>query len=310
MAALQTGQSKYWCLTINNTWNYDALKPAKNWDYLVAGREVAPNTGTKHLQCFIAYKVRTKFSTVKIQFPTAHIEKMGQFSNPVKASDYCKKEMDFMEFGELPDWKGGATGGQAKKANFKKMIEHAQSNDLDEIIEIDPVAYVQHYHAFKRIQQDHPKQQEQLDDVCGEWFVGEPGVGKSHKARADNPHHYDKAINKWWDGYQGEPCVILDDLDMVHHVLGHHLKRWADKFPFPAEQKGTTVQIRPKKIVVTSNYTIEEIFAQSGDVLIAALKRRFKVIKVLDWKLGMPTAPNSPMFADHSAHSEEDSFID
>lgn len=312
MTTLGLGQSKFWCFTLNNCHNYDALNNILNWEYMVAGKEVGAN-GTPHLQCFVAYKVRTKFSTVKNQIPRAHIEKMGQFSTPKKAADYCKKEGDFMEFGELPDWRGGKSGGEAKAANFRAMIAAAKSGDLDGVEELNPVAYVQHYHAFKRIVQDHPAACRPLDDVCGIWYVGEPGVGKSHKARADYPNFYDKAINKWWDGYQGEDAVILDDLDLVHHVLGHHLKRWADKYPFPAEQKGTTVQIRPKNIIVTSNYTIEEIFTQGGDVLVSALKRRFEVIRVLDWRLGMsPIAPPVvPIKLEHvwvDASDEEDSF--
>lgn len=298
------GQSKFWCFTINNPRPFYAdVSGCREWDYMVVGNEVGDN-GTPHLQGFIAYKVRTRFTTIKKQMMNAHIEPMGRFSTPHLAAEYCKKDGDYEEFGTLPDFKGGATGGAAKAKNFKSMAELAMANKLDDILEIDPVSYVQHYHAYKRIAQDHPKPPENLDDVCGEWLVGEPGVGKSYTARLNNPEYFDKAINKWWDGYQGEPVVILDDLDLVHHVLGHHLKRWADRYSFPAEQKGSTIQIRPQKIIVTSNYTIEEIFAQDGDILVAALKRRFKTTRILDWKLGMRGPP--PQFADHSAHSEED----
>lgn len=270
---------------------------------MIVGNEIG-DEGTPHLQGFVAYKVRTRFSTVKAQMPKAHIEKM--LGTPKSASKYCMKDGDYEEFGTLPDYQGGASGGAAKAKNYRAMAELAQANKIDDIMEIDPVSYVQHYHAYKRIAQDHPPETLNLDDVCGEWLVGEPGVGKSYKAREDNPHYYDKAINKWWDGYQGEPVVILDDFDLVHHVLGHHLKRWADRYAFPAEQKGTTTKIRPQKIIVTSNYTIEEIFSQDGDCLVAALKRRFKTTRILDWKLGMQ-GPPSQQFAEHSAHSQEES---
>lgn len=299
MASLGLGQSKFWCFTINNTHDYDVLNTIKNWEYLIAGKEVGEK-GTPHLQGFVAYKTRTKFSTVKNQIPRGHIEKMK--GTPEQASVYCKKEGDFEEFGTIPDYQGGSTGGAKKAENFRSMISHAKNQNINQIEEVDPVSYVQHYHAFKRIAQDNPKKVQNLPDVCGVWYVGPPGVGKSHKAREEYPDYYDKPANKWFDGYQNEAAVLIDDLDLVHSTLGHHLKRWSDKYPFPAEQKGTTVLIRPKNIIVTSNYTIEEIFSQQGDVLVAALQRRFTVIRVLDWKLGMP----GPKEKDDSILSEDE----
>lgn len=50
--------------------------------------------------------------------------------------------------------------------------------------------------------------------VRGLWYYGAPGTGKSHSAINDLAKpQYRKSQNKWFDGYKGEPVIILDDLD-------------------------------------------------------------------------------------------------
>lgn len=58
-------------------------------------------------------------------------------------------------------------------------------------------------------------------------------------------------------------------------IGAQHMKQWADHYPFSAESKGASVKIRPKKIVVTSNYHPREIWTGDQDLL--PILRRFKL---------------------------------
>jgi len=54
------------------------------------------------------------------------------------------------------------------------------------------------------------------------------------------------------------------------------MKKWADKYPVTVSIKQSSACIRPKRIIVTSNYTIQECYPDSHDL--EAIKRRFNQI--------------------------------
>lgn len=72
-----------------------------------------------------------------------------------------------------------------------------------------------------------------------------------------------KLSNKWWDGYQGQEAVIMDDLGEEHaKCLTSHLKHWADPWgKMPGEIKGGQVALTYDTFIVTSNYSPEGLFA-------------------------------------------------
>lgn len=103
---------------------------------------------------------------------------------------------------------------------------------------------------------------EATDDCKGHWISGPTGIGKTHHVHERWPDHFKKSANKWWDGYAGEEVVVMDDLgDKVGPMLTYHLKHWMDKWPSPAgEVKGGSIPLPFKVFVVTSQWTIDEMF--------------------------------------------------
>ena len=113
------------------------------------------------------------------------------------------------------------------------------------------------------------------EGVRGMWIWGAPGTGKTrHVWDTYGGTLYEKAQNKWFDGYCGEKNILLDDLDT--DILGHYLKRWMDRYPVKGEIKGGTLQLQHDLLIVTSNYQIEELF--KCPTLALAIRRRCKVV--------------------------------
>lgn len=51
-----------------------------------------------------------------------------------------------------------------------------------------------------------------LEKLENEWHWGPTGTGKSHTVRTAYPDAYLKTNTKWWDGYQKEDVVIIEEL--------------------------------------------------------------------------------------------------
>lgn len=259
-------QSKRWCYTLNNYTDEErqTLVDYPNV-YHVVGKEVGEN-GTPHLQGYFVFKTAKRLAAMKKVSSRAHWEvaKGSTDANFV----YCTKDGDFGEYGIRP--KTPKETGEEQHARWLDVIRSAKDGTCEEEY---PKEFVQYNGTITRMLE--PTCQI-IDEYTGHWWWGPPGSGKSRQARVDYPDLYDKLINKWWDQYVDQEVVLIDDLDPTHTFMGLFLKRYADHYPFRAEHKGGSRVIRPKVIIVTSNYSIEDIFG-NGSEMCKAIQRRYQV---------------------------------
>jgi len=240
--------------------------PKAKW--VIIGKEKAPTTGTPHLQGYIKFETKKTLNVLRGYLPRAVFAKAK--GTDEQNFNYCSKEGDWQEWGIRP--KFVKNNGEREKLRWDEILDSCKRGKIEEI---PPQIVVSSYNNIKKIEKDHLKMPPDLDACCGYWIQGPSGCGKSRSARISFPGAYFKTCNKWWDGYQGELYVILDDFDPTHAVLGHHLKIWADRYGFMAETKGSAMAIRPKKIIITSQYRIEDIWKDKETR--EALDRRFYV---------------------------------
>jgi len=236
----------------------------------VCGQLEKGSEGTPHLQFFVNFQKTARISKITGYDKRVHCEAVKVNNG---ADTYCMKTDTRVEgpweFGERPHKRNS-------KVDWDLIKAQAQSGDLDSI---PGQIFVTHYPKLKQIAKDYMRLPEPTPHLKGIWFVGQSGCGKSKLARERYPDHYPKTCNKWWDGYQGQQAVIMDDFDpKIAQVMGSQkLKVWTDHYPSILETKGGGVAALYKWFIVTSQYSIEECFPDPEDQ--EALKRRFKVVR-------------------------------
>jgi len=269
-------KSRDYCFTLNN-YTVDHIELFNSIDcvYVVYGKEVG-DSGTPHLQGYIRFKNQKTMSAAIKLMPGCHIEiKRGTCA---EAITYCKKDGDVYERGEAP--KTPADGGKMEKDRWKEINKRARDGDEAWLEEFEPQVHFKHLATFR----SHKKARTDVmgykdEDTPHEWWVGPTGTGKSKKLWDLYPTHYHKDQNKWWCNYTGQEIVAIEEASpktMEH--LASRLKVWADRYPFSGEIKGGRIEgVRPAKIIVLSNYTIEQCFPNQEDY--EPLNRRFNVIE-------------------------------
>jgi len=278
-------RSRSYCFTINN-YNQasidDLLFRLVDPVYLVFGKEVG-ESGTPHLQGFVHFENARSFKALKAALPRAHIEIKSSRSTFAQASEYCKKDGDFHEQGVLPS--DPAVKGADEKERWVSIIALAESGDWERIKEDFPIEYGTKLKTLEYLHAKRPRALVEIDEaVPHQWIYGPPGTGKSRTARDQNPGAFIKdPTEKWWDGYDGEDVVIIDDFDKFQVKQGGDMKRWLDRYPFQAQVKGGYMKARPSKVIITSNYHPKEIW--DDDVTVKAILRRVELVHlVLPWK--------------------------
>lgn len=243
-------RSRNWCATLNNPLaKHEVQLEVLDCKYVIFGREVGAS-GTPHLQITVIFTAaKTMAQVLKVLPGSPHVEPCVDVFASI---EYCKKDGDYVERGVPP--MSRKTKGDGEKERWREILHHAKNNQIDEI---EPKVQVVHFRNLTLVRDRALLERQLPDTLCKmEWIWGDTGTGKSRCVREWFPPSqiYLKKCNKWWDGYDGEPVVLIEDVDTSHGYMCHDLKIWGDRYAFPMEVKGGGRKIRPALIIVTSNH--------------------------------------------------------
>lgn len=250
-------ETKFWCFTLNNPTTTDALADAfpSGVKYAIWQLERGELCGTLHLQGYMEMHRSVRLACMKQILPTAHWE--HRKGTAVQARDYCtptKGKGDDAD-GTYVDgpWEHGTfvppSGADGIMLDIVERIKAGCS--LDIIAAEHPIQYLRHHKGFYALQQALVPRRTFKSEVIVRW--GAPGSGKSRWCFDNYPLDdiYSKPEGDWFDGYAGQPVVLIDDFygDMKYSLFLKVL----DRYPLLAAVKGAHAQFSPRTIVITSN---------------------------------------------------------
>lgn len=283
--------SRAFCFTLNN-WTAADDAAVKQWKcaYLVFGKEVAPTTGTPHLQGYVYFSSeKTWTAALKfVQKSLGHKRMNLRSANGTADQNrtYCSKEdADFFEKGTKPA--SQADKGAMESQAWIDAIEHTKNRQTKLIRPDIAVRYHKQLASLVQLLADEerplPEPLETTRGEVNEWHFGVPNAGKSHYCKyQQNGGVYKPPRNlQYWGGYKFEDNVLINDItekDIWEYMS--ILKNLAEEDPVSLEVKNKDeIVIRPKKILVS---TQADPRVRMKGVDAEALFTRFKFY---EWKL-------------------------
>lgn len=258
-------QGRIWLLTIPSHDFIPYLPPGVA--FVTGQLECGADTGYLHWQVLVHFSRSVRLAAVKKIFgDSCHAE----LSRSVAAESYVHKEETYVhgtrfELGRRP-FKRNC------KRDWAAAFEFAKRGEFESV---DPGILVPYFGQLQRLHAHFATPEAAVRECFVYW--GPTGVGKSRTAwdRAGLDAYPKVSTTKFWDGYRGQDCVVIDEFRGGIGI--EHLLRWLDRYPVLVEVKGSAVVLKATKIWITSNLHPKDWYPTLDELTLNALLRRIKI---------------------------------
>jgi len=231
-------------------------------------------SGTVHLQGMMYFENPRTFSTLKKDFPTAHIEVCKDVLDSIA---YCSKE-DSRVRG--PYEKGDRPQGQGKRNDLIALNESIKTGTkVLDIRQDNPMMYHQYGRTLNQLESDAKNNNVRINMTEGVWIFGSTGKGKSHLARelciGQSVYTHTTKDKGWWDRYDQQDVVIIDDFR--GEIEYNELLKLVDKWEHYVSRRGRDpISFNSKLVIITSSLPPNRVYnRRCAEDSIEQLKRRF-----------------------------------
>lgn len=237
--------------------------------YIIIGREVGEN-GTRHIQGYAEFPNRLRLNQLRLLLPDSHIE--ARRGNAQEARDYCTKDGDFDEYGEIQ------VGRQGARSDLEQLHQSLLSSKRKRDIADDHFGCFIKYPRGILLYLDLMGRRRSITDPPSIIvYHGKTGTGKTRAVWENAPNIedvYPYPGSGWFDGYDNHPIVLFDDFGGSEFKISYLLKL-LDRYPFRVPVKGGFAHWCPSEIYITSNLDPHDWFPRAHHEHVDALFRRF-----------------------------------
>lgn len=271
----------------NNQYIIDVSELAKNGTVTYCCRsplEKAPSTGALHYHYYVEFDAKKSMRQIKELFRNNTINIQKRQGNAQEARLYCtrdyyskkhkmKKDQYTCVHPEETITEAGKLSAPGTRSDWEAIYEACKDlkRSIRSILDEFPKHAVRHE---KRIRECRASVRR--DFWCGQKFerevivrYGDAGTGKDYdvyeKYGAENIYEMTRDENGavWWDGYEGQDVLLISDFKWwltrarLLNICGSRMVR--------ANIKGATEWFTGTKVIITSNFPIEQWYSNWDD---------------------------------------------
>ena len=249
--------SRGWVFTIHN-YTDDQIKKGQVWLEthqcigISAGLEECPTTGTKHIQGYVRLDEATRKGTFRKLIGPNGKGKADWYmakacADWTKNAKYTSKDQNVI-WHKVPPVKHQGT--RTDLVEFRDAIKRKASDT--ELFEDHLSCIAKFPRLEQRLKQSYAKNETREFrklEVIVHW--GDAGTGKTRQPYEEGAYLFDDYENGWWDGYDGESVICLDDF--YGGIKYAFLLRLLDGYQCRLKVKGGFTYARWSKVYITSN---------------------------------------------------------
>lgn len=269
--------STRWCFTVNNPGDW-VPQFGDGMSYLVWQHEVGAE-GTEHIQGYVRWACKKRFSTMKKLWPTAHFEKSKGSEEDNKK--YCTKQ-ETRKPGTEPVELGTyepEQGKQGRRSDLEAIATKIKAGVPIRTIAADhPSDFVRYHQGLKALAVEVRPRPPTERDINVLVFWGPTGVGKTHRIRvgADKQGirlYAAEAGRDTWGQYSGEEMVLFDEFRDTQWCI-QEMNKYLDKWSLQLNCRYINQFAAWTHVVICSNYCPLDWYPLEDRHVRAALLRR------------------------------------